>query len=520
MERYRRFFVVMLAVILLSSIISLVAPLFLQVWNVEGVPLTGKRIGMLIGMICLANSLNAFLIVYRERFAQNYNEKNLIELVSDFLHMEYDAIVESGPSNLLERMVTSINHVYTYMTGIHIKIWASVVTLIVCVYIIMMVNVFLGIAILTYIPMMYFGYRFLNKELARRSKVMQEETGRGFQEILSYLQEPDYYKQLPAYDSILQGMKPAVERIYGSMARVNEFAQSTSSILQGIGTVLQNVVMLTIVYNYDKGIFSPYTLMMVTMILPLYFSAVSSITNANIQKSDYRVAAVLKKSFSDRAESEEGRELGEIDSIEFSVSELRVPGKRIPFSANVLLKRGDVGQICGASGTGKSTLAKGIVRFREVDGIRINGEKMAAFSVSSVRRRIEYVSQNIPIIRGTLRENILFGKDEQVTDDEITNSFVLKTLFADKTLETEIMEKGANLSGGEKQKIALARALVSNPDVLIIDEGCSNIDSDASDEIYAALSREKEERITIVITHDALPEGFVTKKIGMSSKNP
>lgn len=82
-----------------------------------------------------------------------------------------------------------------------------------------------------------------------------------------------------------------------------------------------------------------------------------------------------------------------------------------------------------------------------------------------------------------------------------------------KKLDDVILENGANLSGGEKQKIAIARALISNPDVLILDEVCSNIDAKVSNEIYSLIAAERCKRITILITHDKLPDGLVNKMI-------
>ena len=90
---------------------------------------------------------------------------------------------------------------------------------------------------------------------------------------------------------------------------------------------------------------------------------------------------------------------------------------------------------------------------------------------------------------------------------------ILKTLFVNKTLDSEILENGANLSGGEKQKIAIVRALINKPELLILDEVCSNIDQQSAEEIYSLLNQEKESRITILITHDTLPDFLDVKKL-------
>ena len=132
-------------------------------------------------------------------------------------------------------------------------------------------------------------------------------------------------------------------------------------------------------------------------------------------------------------------------------------------------------------------------------------------SALTIRKKTEYVSQNIPIVSGTLRDNLFLGKKESSVSSG--NMEILKTLFVNKTLDSEILENGANLSGGEKQKIAIVRALINKPELLILDEVCSNIDQQSVEEIYSLLNQEKESRITILITHDTLPDFLDVKKL-------
>lgn len=513
MKNYRKFFYSMLIIVILSSLISLISPICLQLWTKKGISLDSRHILMIVAILFLSNILNVLLIVYRERFAKHYNKQNFIAMITDFLHMDYDSITSEGPSNMLEKIVTATNQIYLYMTGTHIQIWSSVIIAVISLGLIVSVNPIISLIMLAYVPVSYLGYRLLNKELSRRSKCMQEETGKGFQELMSFLMEPDYYKQLPDYSEIINGMLPATERIYGSMARVNEFAQSASSALQGVGSMVQNVIMLLVVYLFYQGTLSPFFLMMITIILPLYFNAVTTITNSNIQKADYTIAKALHSRIIQSREKGDGLSLDSVDSLEIRVSKLIISGKMLPFEANAILQKGDIGQLCGFSGTGKSTFAKALVRFRDIDGVQINGKLLSAYSLSALRSKIEYVSQNIPIISGTLRDNIFFGKKTSVTDMQLLDNPILKTLFASKSLDTQILEGGANLSGGEKQKIAIARALLNNPEILILDEVCSNIDMETSRKIYQLLEEERAHRITIIISHDILPEGFANISI-------
>lgn len=340
---------------------------------------------------------------------------------------------------------------------------------------------------------------------------MQEVTGRSVQKIISYLDTPDYYKQLDDYSYLLNDIEPAVAAMYRSMRNVNVFAQTVSSALQSVGTILQNLISLYLIYQFYKGRISPYILMMSNIILPLFFSASSSIANASVRRSDYSTALQFQEQLHSKAEAQTGKNISSIDSIEFSVSELQIGEKTFPFFAQGILHKGEIGQICGESGTGKSTLAKALVKFRDIEGIKLNHMDIRELSALTIRKKTEYVSQNILIVSGTLRDNLFLGKKESSVSSN--NMEILKTLFANKTPDSEILENGANLSGGEKQKIAIARALINKPELLILDEVCSNIDQQSAEEIYSLLNQEKESRITILITHDTLPDFLDVKKL-------
>lgn len=100
---------------------------------------------------------------------------------------------------------------------------------------------------------------------------MQKSTGMGFKEILSYVQEVDYVKQLSDRSVIYNKLEPATEKVYGSMARVNEYAQSMTVVLEGINEIIKTLLLLIVVYDYMANSSSIYSIILVTLIFPLIF---------------------------------------------------------------------------------------------------------------------------------------------------------------------------------------------------------------------------------------------------------
>lgn len=513
--KYKKFFITMLIVVLLASLASLAAPFFLQSWENRNVPLAIQRIGFIIAVIVISKLLAILLTVYRERFAKEYNKKNFQLLLYRFFNMDYDSIIQEGSTNLLERISIAVNSIYTYMTSGFISIWSSSIVSLICLIFIAQIHVMLAVLMLIVLPINYFGFRLLNKELAKRSEQMQKNTSKGFQEIISCIQQVEYIKQLPHYEHLMEGLAPSIDKIYGSMARVNEYAQSMTVALNGITEIIQNLVLIFVVYAFSLNSVSPYTLILATLVLPLYFSSVSSIVNSNIDKRNFDIAKSLEKELKEKQETDGQDHLEkEIETIEFSVDEVEIPQRKLPFHANVTLKKGDIAQVCGVSGTGKSSFAKALLKFRSINGVRYNDMPIGELGREDVRERVELVPQNVPIICGTLRDNLLLGSEKKrISDEQLVQNEILKTILENKTLDDEILENSANLSGGEQQKIALVRALINHPDVLILDEICSNIDADMAAQIYHYLDATREQRITILITHDELPEGLANFRL-------
>ncbi|MFG3612645.1 ABC transporter ATP-binding protein [Rummeliibacillus stabekisii] len=175
---------------------------------------------------------------------------------------------------------------------------------------------------------------------------------------------------------------------------------------------------------------------------------------------------------------------------------------------NFTIQSGKVTAIVGPSGSGKTTLFSLFERYYQPNSGRITiGDKsINDFSLTSWRSHIGYVSQESPIVSGTIRDNICYGLRREVTDEEIQT--VAKMAYADQFIadlpngySTEVGERGMKLSGGQRQRIAIARAFLRNPEILMLDEATSSLDSKSEKVVQQALNDLMNGRTTIVIAH-------------------
>lgn len=169
---------------------------------------------------------------------------------------------------------------------------------------------------------------------------------------------------------------------------------------------------------------------------------------------------------------------------------------------------GTVTAIVGPSGSGKTTLFSLLERFYDpTEGdIYLGEDSLRTLSLSTWRKQIGYVSQENPIIAGTILENITFGLEAVPSKEKIEKA--LQMAYAKEFvyelpdgIETEVGERGIKLSGGQRQRIGIARALLRDPQILMLDEATSSLDSKSEIEVQKALDNLMKGRTTFVIAH-------------------
>lgn len=164
--------------------------------------------------------------------------------------------------------------------------------------------------------------------------------------------------------------------------------------------------------------------------------------------------------------------------------------------------------LVGASGSGKSTLANLLPRFYEPSRGEIlwDGVTLTEIEAASLRSVIGFVTQDVVLMNQTVRENLLYGLSREVPEEKLVEA--ARTAYAHdfisalpKGYDTRVGERGIFLSGGEKQRLALARVVLRNPSLLVLDEATSALDSESEWVVQKALESVMRGRTTIAIAH-------------------
>ena len=312
-----------------------------------------------------------------------------------------------------------------------------------------------------------------------------------------------------AVQKVVSKVKESNKKLY-NIAIINSLSSLVISFLEIIGTLS--------IFGYGTYLILSQQLSLGTLIsfLSIVTIFISPIQRLILLQSDIQNINILFKRLNDVFDikaapnllSETKKELIKTDyTISLKDISYKVARNPIISKLDLTVNVGEKVLLVGANGSGKTTLLKIIsTAYMPTKGnIRLGNMDYNDIKISFIRECIEYVGQSPYIFEGTMLDNVLLGKifsnDKQKQFWELYDIFELNTFPVEDILNLEIMEDGNNLSSGQKQKIALIRALLKSPKVLLLDEALSNIDDSCKQKIIKYLNS-LESVTMIIISHD------------------
>lgn len=385
----------------------------------------------------------------------------------------------------------------------------SVISLVVLIKINAMMTLFVlvPVAVFAIIALKAFGY--IRPIFRERSVISAEVTGR----LTETLNGVRVIKGFNAENHENATFEQGVERLYKNVKKsltATALMTSSSSFLLGLASAgIMGIGGYFIMDNsMTYGEFVSFTLFLGFMIAPIVqmSNIGSQLTEAlaGLDRTQELMALEEEDDPEQRTIHLEGI-TGDIlfEDVSFSYEESKEVLHNISFTA----KAGSVTALVGSSGSGKTTIAGLAATFLNPSSglITIDGKDITRVNLSSFRRNLGVVLQDDFLYEGTIRENILFarpdakeGEIRTAVEGAYVNEF---TDRFEKGLDTVIGERGVKLSGGQRQRISIARALLANPKVIILDEATSNLDTESEAYIQKSLNMLMRDRTTFVIAH-------------------
>ena len=355
---------------------------------------------------------------------------------------------------------------------------------------------------LVLVPLVFFPTVWFGKRLRLLSKSNQQEMA----EMANVLYETFVGNRIVKAFTMEKAEAGKFRRITQRIFRLNLHQKLTHSLSSPLMEVL-GVLVIAAFLLYARGQMTPgLFLAFIVALIKLYdpVRRMSGINNSFQQAfgASGRVFELLALP----AEDDKGTETlsGFSDRIEFENVRFEYEsGEPVFDEISFTVRRGEVLAIVGSSGVGKSTLVNLLPRFYDVTGGRIfiDGKDIRELKLQSLRKQIAIVTQDVILFNDTVRANIAYG-NPSASEEEI-RSAAKAALVEDFVGDYNSMigERGLRLSGGERQRLSIARALLKNAPILILDEATSSLDAESEALVQQALHNLMEGRTTIVIAH-------------------
>ncbi len=359
---------------------------------------------------------------------------------------------------------------------------------------------FLAIGAASYTATSKDRHRAVRKASSAMNSLLHDNVA-GMRQIKAYAMEKEEHAR---FNNVSDALKQATLHVM----RVWAIYRPSMHFLSSVGMVL---VLWIGAYALKDGRISAGDLAAFLLLLKFFYDPIESLHQLNQILQTGRAAGERVFNILDaepEVDTNSGRDLPAVlghvryDKVSFSYGS-------IPTVQQVDLEArpGQTIALVGPTGAGKSTLINLLTRFYEYSEgvITIDGIPVHELNKNSLRQQIGYVTQESFMFNGTVRENLRIGRRD-ATDEQLWE--VLVSANADafvkrlaKGLDTHVGERGVKLSVGEKQRLSIARALLRNPPILLLDEATASVDTETERQIQAALDRLMEGRTSFVIAH-------------------
>ena len=478
-------------------------------------------IGIIVVMIFLIKNLLLFyLLIYENKFYEHVKNRLSERLYSDFIFSDYERLSNFNPSNISRTIVSSVNDAFLYIQSL-VGLYKELLAILAIFLLILLVNPLTVIFIFLLFSVVLFGYyKFLKPFLhnagrenqfllSKIIKVLNETFG-SLKELRILKKEKDIkdnflidiytYNRNFLYFNIIQRLpKIFLEIIFLAALMLMTLYLFRKN--QDFVTLMPEIILYTIVS---------------LRFIPAFNSLSSSFTYLKIGEASINTIFDDLKRLTYKSDNEKSKKLNVILKSSkqkfLSIENLsyKYPGKK-DFTLkdiNINLDKGNTVVITGSTGSGKTTLMNlmlGLLKPSE-GNIFYYGENI--YSLSRIwSNHISYVSQSCYLMDTSIKNNITFNfAQEKIDSEKLEKAINLSNLdkFVDslpQRANTQVGNDGIKISGGERQRIAIARAIYKNSDTIFMDEFSSALDAETEELIFKNLSKEFKQKTLITISH-------------------
>ncbi|MEN0642214.1 ABC transporter ATP-binding protein [Alkalicoccobacillus gibsonii] len=498
-----------------ETILSLLVPL-LTMQLVDILSVTTISMGLVAGLVgvFLAQAvMSGFSIYMMTRVGQHMIAKLREDLWKHVVKLPIPFFDKRNSGETMSRITNDTNVVKEFVVMQIIPFFSGLISIIGSVILLLIIDWKITLMMLVIIPIAFAILMPLGRKMYRVSKATQDETAEFQGDLGRVLSDIRLVKSSLAEPKEEEKGISRITKLFTYGLREAKINAIVSPLMMTV-----NLVMLVFLIGYggfrvSEGTLSAGSLVaiilyMFQIIVPFsqmatFFTQSQKAMGATERIRDIMNEAVETDHTEENSEPLRSREGLIFENVSFGYTE----DKQILDHLSFTVEKGKVTAFVGPSGAGKTTVFSLIERFYQPQHgvITYEGSKLEDFQLREWRSKIAYVSQESPMMAGTIRDNLSYGLDG-VTDEEI--DVAIKQANLGEFIEglpdgydTQVGERGIMVSGGQRQRLAIARAIIRDPELLLLDEATAHLDSTSESLVQEALQGLMKGRTTLVIAH-------------------
>lgn len=465
------------------------------------------------GLVVAGFGLNYAQVVVMERAGQGIMHDLRMTLYRHIQGMALSYFNRTPVARLVTRNTNDIQNMHEFFTSVIVFVFKDLILILGIAAVMLSIHAPLALACLSALPVVALaaaGFARFARDVFRTLRIKTAEINTRFAETIAGIRVIQTFRQEAAN---AEGFwKINHEYFTAGMRQVRVFG-----VFMPLIDVLNSATLACVIYFGGRGVLdesiSLGVLVAFIAYIRLFFRPIREVAEKynilqNAMSSAERIFLILDTDERIPAPTTPGAVDAPIRTVEFDRVHLHyIPDEPVLRGVSLRVGAGKKVAVVGPTGSGKTSLVNLILRFYEATGgrVRVNGWDVADWDLKALRSRIAVVSQDPFLFSGTVRDNIVRGNSE-ISDAEleaVVDAARCREMVRrlPEGLDTKLSESGASLSSGERQLISIARAFARDPDLIILDEATSYIDSETEVHIQEAVAELTKDRTAIVVAH-------------------
>ena len=445
---------------------------------------------------------------------ESIKKKLQLDMVNNLVGTDTEIIDKKHSGKFISNLTYDVTHITNLLSNAILALFKDSLTLIGLLFVMFLQNWKLALISIIMIPVASFFSKILGKRINKVATEAQEKSGflttylvELFKnhKLIKIFQKEDYEKNRA--DNFLSQLKEKNQKIQTVFVRMSPIMEVLTGVMIAILIFYSGILMSNGELEINN-FFSFLAAMMLAYQPVRSLSTLNMVLNQGLSAAS-RILPIIdqRNNINDSINAKQvGIKNSNINFQNVNFSYETKEGKTLN-SINLNFEGGKMTSLVGHSGSGKSTIMNLIPRFYDIQSgeIFIDDQSIYKVTIKSLREQISMVSQETTLFDDTIKNNIKYAK-ENASDDEIYN--VANLSFCEEFInnlpnkyETLIGENGVRLSGGEKQRLSIARAMLKKSSIILLDEATSSLDSETETKIQEAINILTKNKTTIVIAH-------------------